>query len=508
MKAIDTYIKEVIQKGDDMSSQLEKNFSQTLKNSPYVDVVTQGMHGIKVIRPPQDCLTVVYSANGDPSLSDPRAYAYSVVDKLIHTAEDMHATPVAFTNVIDAQSGNKEVILPFAEALAERAHAFKLAVPNGEFAVLGDRLTVPANISATMLGFLPKKDISKVLESRSYDDEYTSFEINRIQCVVFDPEGKAVYMNSDGVGTKTEFYEREGNYWKAENDSIAMKLDDLVKIGATAKVVSDVWETNTNGLSKMKNSGGGTFFSDVNIVYIMQKEDMGNRLLPYQEGQAVFNVSGSAVSTIDEERLKNPLAPQAGDFLVAMRGEPNPRSNGITDKRKIMIELFGSDWHNTQTGRIFMEYLSQPSVIFYRVFKQLIEKGLATSVYHMSGGAFDGKLARPLAKQNLFVRMENLFPPDWRELALVGARFTPAETAYRKWPMGNDGFVTTSKPEETIKEITSQYWSTLNKSAFHPRLEARIVGQLEKANNGNAGIEFSPYQGNPIHFPGDLKLIW
>ncbi len=57
---------------------------------------------------------------------------------------------------------------------------------------------------------------------------------------------------------------------------------------------------------------------------------------------------------IDEERLNNPLKPNAGEYLVAIRNKrPNPRSNGITDKRKIMIQMLDNDWHETEAGQVF-----------------------------------------------------------------------------------------------------------------------------------------------------------
>jgi len=113
----------------------------------------------------------------------------------------------------------------------------------------------------------------------------------------------------------------------------------------------------------------------------------------------------------------------------------------------------------------------------------------------MSGGAFDGKLARPLAKDDLFVRVANLFPADWRESTIVGARCTPAEVAYAKWPMGNEGFVTTNRPNDTMEVIASRKYG----------LEARIVGRIETAIDGRTGVELAEVNasnGKPVYFSG------
>ena len=158
-----------------------------------------------------------------------------------------------------------------------------------------------------------------------------------------------------------------------------------------------------------------------------------------------------------------------------------------------MVELFGLEWHETEIGKFFLEFLEEPSTIFYGLFKKLRENNLATSFYHMSGGAFDGKLARPLAKHEFFAKLENLFPADWREYAIAGKRFTPAETAYAKWPMGNEGFVTTSTPKEAINCI----------NPFG--LEGRTVGYLEFARDGRTGVELEGIKssnGENVYYSG------
>ena len=492
MVSEDSYSQKVIKKGDEISSELERVFSPTVSNSNLVEIVSAGMNGIKVIRLPTNSAAFVWSLGGDPSLLNPKDYADSVVERLIKIGDELDITPVSFTNVIDARCADPKMVLPFAEALAEKANEFKLAVTNGEFAVLGERLSVAANISATMLGFLPLGNQQKI--------ESGHFEIKGVRYAFFDPEGKALYMNSDGVGSKTEFYERNGDYWKAKIDSKAMKLDDLIKLGATAKVVSDVWETNDLGFEALWGLMEGlTSRSDrTKVIYLAQLENVRGRLVSYKPDQVAFNVSGSAISTLDEERLQNPLAPCEGDYLVAIRAKPNQRSNGITDKRKIMVDLFGNDWHHTAEGKLFMQYLGEPSFVLYNLFKELIDQNLATSVYHLSGGAFKGKLAKPLAKHHLFVEIENIFNPDWRELTLCGARFTNAETAYSKWPMGNDGFVTTSNPNQTLEEIQNY---NLRDNDLN-QLEARVVGQLERRVDGKTGIQFKAYSGEQIYFSG------
>ncbi len=274
-----------------------------------------------------------------------------------------------------------------------------------------------------------------------------------------------------------------------------MKADDTIKLGAVLKVLADVVEKSGGITTSELVKEAQRISQELNVKYILQEEDVGDRLKGYKEGEPTYNVSGTAISVIDEERLRNPLAPKFGDYVIAIRGKPNPRSNGITDKRKIMIDLFGVDWHKTETGKVFLEYLSAPSTVLYPIFTKLINEGLATSVYHMSGGAYNGKLARPLAKHGLFSKIENLFPPDWREFTLAGAQFASAETAYGKCPMGNDGFVTTSNPDEAIKAIENM------------GLEAKVVGKVGTSEEiigtlSATGVMITAFNGKTVYFTG------
>ncbi|MDO8628415.1 MAG: hypothetical protein Q7R56_01525 [Nanoarchaeota archaeon] len=69
---------------------------------------------------------------------------------------------------------------------------------------------------------------------------------------------------------------------------------------------------------------------------------------------------------------------------------------------------------------------------------------------------------------------------------------TPAEVAYAKWPMGNDGFV-------AVRNIVG----SLQIIADH-NLEGRIVGQLE-FSKGRTGVELADVldsSGKPVYFSG------
>jgi len=494
MPTLDEYLEKVIKQGDEGSKLLRAITSPTMKNSEYVEVLEEGMNGMAVLRVPEDYYVVVHSASGDPEKKDLAEHTASLVDKLVEQSEELGATPVAFSDIVDSNTGENDMLTTIGETLRDKANQYKLAIMNGENAVLGSRINpeIQANVSGTMISLIKKDDWEKRKKEFS-ENELTVpslFNYENTDYAIFDPKGKPVVINSDGVGTKTEFYERIAKYWAAINDFLAMNLDDTIKSGAIAQAVSGVIEIRGSITFSEIERYVKKIGKDIGILCAMQHEPVGDRLVGYRAAADSYNISGSVVSVIDEERLKNPPKPSEGEYLVAIAGDPNPRSNGITDKRKIARKLFGENYHYTKLGRLFLEFLAEPSTILYPTFKLLIERGIATSVYHMSGGAYNGKLAKPLAKHDLYIKLENLFNPDWRELAIGGASFTSAETAYAKWPMGNDGFITTKDPDAAIKWIKEC------------GLKAKVVGKLEKAVDGKTGVELTAFNGQTIYYSG------
>ena len=505
--AINDYINDVIRKGDKGSALLHALCAPTLENQKdLISIISDGMNGLAALNVPEGYNVAVFSAGGDPKEKDLKKHTLSLVEKLVSYAKNIGAEPVAFANVVDSNTGDIEMLRAVGCALRKGADKYKLAIMNGENACLGSRVNCEANLSGTMIALVPKEHPAAM--DNSQDEQLNlnfnpgsppfSFEHEGVTYAVFDPEGKPVIINSDGVGTKTDVYEKSGQYEFAIDDYLAMTLDDAAKLGAIAKVVSGMVETR--GFIPMKKiiSHAESLAKSMNLMAILDEESVGDRIRGYNEHIPSYNISGSVVSVIDVERLKNPLTPKAGDSLIVLASMfPNPRSNGITAKREAMIDMFGDKWHKTVEGKLFLKYLGQPSTIFYPVFRELVSQGLATSVYHMSGGAFDGKLAKPLAKHNLYVEVNRLFQPDWRESAIVGRALMSAEAAYASFPMGNDAFITTSNPKEASEIIQDLYG-----------IRTRLAGRLEKNTDGLTGVRLVGIKGSDgkdVYFPGKIQ---
>ena len=467
------YVEEVIKKGNLGSSALRTSTAPSLLSNEYVKIVEYGSKSIVGLRVPRDKIVVVHSASGNYELTNPREHAMSMVDSLVCQANRLGVMPIGLANVIDSNIGDVNLIRAIGEAMNSVACENGIAIMNGENAVLGDLIdpTYGVNVFGTAVSIVDRNQFGLGRGGSNGIDYYA-----------FDPKEQFIFMNSDGVGTKTDIYRRTDDPAIALIDSAAMKVDDSAKIGAEVVLLWDNIEAEFSEID------GRSFFDKAEkiglengFVYTLSREFADGRVRGY-------NVSGNAVSLVSEERLRNPLISRNGDYLVAIKAK-GPRSNGITAKRKVMEKFYGVDWHKNPSAAEHLKFLSQPSIIFYSAFKDLIDQELASAVYHMSGGAFDDKLAKPLSEAGLLVHIEDLFEPHSIERELAEKSFDSVKASYKKWPMGNEGFVSTSRPDETMKILANH------------GLESKVVGCLEAADD--TGVELIAYNGDEVYFSGD-----
>ncbi len=481
----DEYFEKVIKQGDMGSGLLGEAIAETIGNSPFVSIEGKP-YSLPGLRLPRGMSGVVHSDIGKGSTLEEKVE--SLVERLTEKAKEIGATPIGFTNIVDSVSGDEAMIRVIRDTLIRVANEKKYVVLNGENAILGNRVVGDANISGTMISMVDPEELIR----RGLDSSGIVHTRNRGMYIVFPTNEEFLFMNSDGVGTWHEFVERLGvEFWpRANRNALAMVADDAAKNGGRIVAYSGVYEKNyaAYGIANNVVDEMTRLCKELGFLGILQTRT-GN-IQSYKEGIFAFNIGGSAVSIIDKNRLNNLPVPVAGNYLVVLKGfRPNPRSNGITAKREGEGKLHGKEWHETEWGKHDMEFLSEPCEIYYGFFKGLFDNGLASSVYHNSGGAFDRKLAGPLAKFGLYAELINLFEPDARDYKLASVTSPTVEAAYRKYPMGNDAFVATDNPKAVIER------------ARRVGLYAQEAGKIEKREDGVTGVGFYAF-GQRIYFSG------
>jgi len=489
----DWYNDITIVKGDECSRILAETTASTLQNHPDVVFVRSGMNHIAVLKPREDNLYAVFSIGGPVEEKDMQMYVKKMIETGVNTSLDRGLIPLGFADVIDASKSDPE----FHKYKKKLGH--KLAVLNGEYADLGDRVTVDANMNITMVCCAKNGQAEKICESGA------STLVSGI--TRFNPGKDFIYTNSDGVGTKHILYELAGQEHLSVTDSMAMKLDDLVKINARAIITSDVLEHN--GLLSYEKE---ELFRGLAIrlmspygIGMINAHDVGDRLKPYKPGMIACNLSGSAISLISEDKLSNFPKPVAGNYLISIRkakdsslellGPDGWRSNGITLLRTIPKDAFGEDWYLTPEGKEILKFATTPSDIFYPIFKQVLDEGAASSVLHLSGGSYNGKLAGLLAKEGLHVTLtanplaeEHLWPVSDIVKKVIELSGMPPTSFYNKWVMSNPGFIFTDYPA-----------TAMHVAETHGYLSG-VVDRLEKSDK--PGVSLEAYNGEKIYFDG------
>ncbi len=489
------YVRDVIGRGDEGSSLLRAMTAHTLEGKEHVEIIGGG----PVLRVPEGQSVVAVTLGGRAHHRDPYEHASSAVRKVGRAIHNVGAQPILISSIVDTSDSDTGRLEEIALGLNHGANIYRLANFGGENAVMGARVRSEGNVAVTGVGIIPTDILERKVDGPMFVQDGVVY-------AHFDPRGHAVSINSDGTGTKVELYERAGNFAPAVDDFLAMNLDDAVKRGAEAQIVTGVVETMggnvpVNEILKRAYDRG----LQIGFSGIMQHEKVGKRIASFKASNRAYNLVGSVISTIDEDRLENPLQSQPGEYLMAIQGKPNPRSNGISTLRKIMENEYGSDWHERDDCTWLLEYLTTPSTILYASFSQLIERGLASNVYHMSGGAYNGKLAVPLAEQELFAALGEEghelpeLPLAVKHMAELGRDKYGVSTgaAYAQSPMGIDGFI--SVAEENINLVKM----LLNEH----RLRGTVVAQLQPATSTQSGVQFEGYDGTPIEFSGRAKPV-
>lgn len=147
---VDEYISNVIKKGDEGSELLAALCAPTLKNSEYIEVLSSGVGGLAVLRVPEGYNVAAHTSTGNPDRLDVVEHTESLMDNLYRDAEAFGSKPLAVVDVVDASEGQKEILRKIGETLATKADEGRIAVINGELAILGSRVTCDANISGTL----------------------------------------------------------------------------------------------------------------------------------------------------------------------------------------------------------------------------------------------------------------------------------------------------------------------------------------------------------------------
>ncbi len=246
---------------------------------------------------------------------------------------------------------------------------------------------------------------------------------------------KPIMVSSvDGVGTKLKIAVDTNVHNSVGKDIVNHCIDDILVMGARPLVFLDylasgvlepeVTEKVIEGIASACREAG------VALIGGETAEMPGM----YQSGD--YDIAGTIVGVVDEEKVIDGSTIKAGDTLVGLRSS-GLHTNGYSLARKIVTEVAEKTYFDTfeATGKTFGEELLAPHVAYTPLFGA-IDKGIVKGIAHITGGGFQENIDRVLPETcNARIDTAKWEPnPIFKFLVEEGAM--ELDEAYRTFNMG------------------------------------------------------------------------
>lgn len=286
------------------------------------------------------------------------------------------------------------------------------------------------------------------------------------------PAGTVMNIGFDGVGTKVEISERVGDHSTMAFDLLAMVCDDAVVRGAEPVLVGSILDVNSLSLEAVQQLAVGYVAAakQANVAIVNgEVAELGSRVHGY--GSFNYNWGAAVVWFVHKDKMLTGKEVKAGDSVVTFQ-EAGFRSNGLSLLRKIMVDVYGEQWHTVVYGNSTLGKLAlTPSRIYSAAVVKMLRQTAVHGVVHVTGGGVPGKLGRVLKPSGLGARLDNLFPPCELMMHCQTKGNVTSEEAYKTWNMGNGMLIVTPEPEQVVA-VAEQYG-----------IVARVAGKIVSEKN-------------------------
>ncbi|NQU79348.1 hypothetical protein HQ545_06295 [Candidatus Woesearchaeota archaeon] len=302
------------------------------------------------------------------------------------------------------------------------------------------------------------------------------------------PSGTLMNIGFDGVGTKMELAERINDHRTIAYDLFAMVCDDAVVRGAEPVLIGSILDVNSlekDGeafLGQVKQLAEGYInAAKVANVAIVNGEvaELGDRIGGF--GDFNYNWGASVVWFANRDRLFTGKEVQEGDYLVGLR-EEGFRSNGLSLVRRIMTNVHGDNWHESQyDGESLAKLVLQPSQIYSGAVVEMFggynqePQAKVHGVAHITGGGVPGKLGRVLKPSGLGAKIDTPFEPVNLMLYCQEKGNVSDTEAHNTWHMGPGMIVITPEPDKVMGV------------AENHGIEPKVIGKV----TSNSGISIN-----------------
>jgi Phosphoribosylaminoimidazole (AIR) synthetase len=223
-------------------------------------------------------------------------------------------------------------------------------------------------------------------------------------------------MTTDGVGTKLKIAQELGSHHTVGIDLVAMNVNDLITSGAKPLGFMDYIATGKIELEVLKKVIEGILEGCKQAEMPLVGGETAEMPGFYPDG--VYDLAGFCVGVCEEEELITGESIKPGDILIGLPSS-GFHSNGYSLIRKVVeINKLSYSAFMEEFGKTLGEVLLEPTRIYWREVKELIEKRVEIKgMAHITGGGLPGNLVRILPEGAKAVVEEKKIPKnpifDW-----------------------------------------------------------------------------------------------
>ena len=258
----------------------------------------------------------------------------------------------------------------------------------------------------------------------------------------------------DGTGTKPDFYERAGYFYRLGSDFIAMTVDDIAVEGGQA-----VWVNNGLAISRLDENtmkyinelfrGLCDAANDADVVlWTGETAVHAGRLV----GSTSFAVDwmGDAFGLVDKDRVITGDKVKEGDVLYGFAEPDGFRCNGISRVRKTFTEEYGKHWEDElYEGKLLSDWVATGSTVYAGLmnvltggYKRSVDPLIEVhGVAHISGGSLPEKIGRMLRQSELGADITDPF--EFPEIMRHCQEITKVREGDQDRPMTDEEALTT-----------------------------------------------------------------
>lgn len=279
---------------------------------------------------------------------------------------------------------------------------------------------------------------------------------------------------TDGVGTKLRLAIDTRRHDTIGIDLVAMCVNDILAHGAEPLFFLDYFATGKLDLPVATDIIGGI----VKGCKLAGAALIGGETaeMPGMYAGDDYDLAGFCVGVVERERLIDGSRSTAGDVLIGLASS-GPHANGYSLIRKVLA-VSGVDLNQTLGERLLADVLLEPTRIYVRAVRTLIDHLPVHAIAHITGGGLLENVPRVLPNQ-VWARISTAAwpkPPIFHWLQQQ-ARITDEEF-YRTFN-GGIGMVLVV-PEAAVSEA-QRLLHDLGEQAF-------VIGHLEATGETAPGV--------------------